>query len=132
MLSSKKCLKCKKTKDLSQFYWHSYWNKYVEQCKECLRKKYLNEWNKRYSDEDKKEIWRNASKNSRINHPEKWLARRELNKAIKTGLIIKGICEVCGETKVNGHHTDYSKPLVVRWLCSKCHRKLHIKLKNEK
>lgn len=33
-------------------------------------------------------------------------------------------CKVCGE-KAQMHHTDYSKPLQVTWLCRKHHLELH-------
>ncbi len=41
-------------------------------------------------------------------------------------------CERCCITprrKLHGHHSDYSKPLEVEWLCAKCHRKEHARLK---
>jgi len=34
-------------------------------------------------------------------------------------------CEHCGDTKSLAHHEDYSKPLVVMWLCQPCHSLRH-------
>ena len=34
-------------------------------------------------------------------------------------------CEVCGATKAQAHHCNYSKPLDVRWLCPKHHAEWH-------
>lgn len=36
-------------------------------------------------------------------------------------------CEICGDINVNAHHEDYSKPLEVRWLCTKHHGEEHRK-----
>lgn len=58
-------------------------------------------------------------------HPKKKEAHRAVQRAVKKGLLIKTPCEVCGEKKVEGHHDDYDKPLVVRWLCHKHHMELH-------
>ena len=41
--------------------------------------------------------------------------------AIKRGVLGRKSCEVCGESNVQAHHNDYSKPLEVVWLCSKHH-----------
>ena len=54
--------------------------------------------------------------------PEKIKARDIVNKAIKSGKLIRMPCLICGETKVEGHHEDYDKPLDVDWLCQKHHR----------
>jgi hypothetical protein len=59
-------------------------------------------------------------------------------RALKTGeLIAPERCEVCGrkpnplreriKRTIWAHHDDYSKPLIVRWLCPSCHRKWHIR-----
>lgn len=72
-----------------------------------------------------------ATSRARAKFPEKWAVRRKLQTAVKTGKIIKPlICDTCKENKVlQGHHEDYSKPLDVMWLCSKCHAKRHTYLK---
>lgn len=59
--------------------------------------------------------------------PDKLKARAKLAYAVKTGQITKKPCEVCGATKVHGHHPDYSKPLEVQWLCAKHHGRERIK-----
>lgn len=54
---------------------------------------------------------------------EREYARIKLNNAVKLGKVIRpSTCSRCQEkAKVQGHHPDYSKPLEVIWLCSKCH-----------
>ena len=56
-------------------------------------------------------------------------AREAVNLAVKLGYIEKpDHCLGCGksdsESRVTAHHHDYSKPLEVVWVCSKCHRNL--------
>lgn len=45
--------------------------------------------------------------------------------AIQHGLLQRKPCEVCGEEKVEAHHTNYQKPLTVMWLCRKHHKQWH-------
>ncbi len=51
----------------------------------------------------------------------------ECNKAIKSGVLTRPRkCEGCGKIKkVIGHHPDYNMPLIVVWLCTKCHGIAH-------
>jgi ribosomal protein S27AE len=39
-------------------------------------------------------------------------------------------CSVCGRAGViEAHHSNYTAPLYVRWLCRDCHRELHAKIR---
>lgn len=62
----------------------------------------------------------------RRDHPEAYRAQTALNNALRDGKIEKLPCELCGSTEnVHGHHTDYSRPLAVKWLCALCHHRIH-------
>lgn len=58
-------------------------------------------------------------------------ARYRLNRAIISGVVVKPhACSRCGRNlKLNAHHSDYSRPLDVVWLCTECHgiehRRIH-------
>ena len=52
-------------------------------------------------------------------------AREIFNHYVRDKHIEKQHCEVCGNEKAEAHHCDYDKPLEVRWLCFKHHRKWH-------
>lgn len=57
----------------------------------------------------------------------KVIAHRKLNIAVKNGVVLKpNNCTDCGGSEyIQGHHDNYDKPLNVRWLCHKCHNKIH-------
>ncbi|WP_291409970.1 hypothetical protein [Devosia sp.] len=61
----------------------------------------------------------------RRRHPGKYAAHLAVQKALKSGALIKTPCEVCGEPKVDAHHDDYRFPLAVRFLCRRHHVRLH-------
>lgn len=52
-------------------------------------------------------------------------AQQLCQKAIRDGVLDRQPCEKCGTEKVHAHHTDYSKPLDVMWLCPKHHKEWH-------
>lgn len=54
--------------------------------------------------------------------------RKLLREKVKTGKIKRLPCEVCGKNPSQAHHTDYSKPYKVQWLCSKHHGECHRKV----
>lgn len=52
-------------------------------------------------------------------------AVRKVQRAIKSGFLIKNPCVICGELKTYAHHDDYSKPLQVIWICQSHHQLIH-------
>jgi len=116
---NKWCAYCKGTNDLYKIDITPFGvQKYI--CRECNTKKCKRF---RQTDNGRKSIYKAVYKS--INkYPQKQHARYILNYAVAIGKIKKPkICSFCKEhKKVNGHHTDYSKPLEVRWLCTSCHR----------
>jgi len=60
-----------------------------------------------------------------ILNPDKHRARIYLHKALNDGEIRKPkTCQWCkSDQNIEAHHTDYAKPLAVKWLCRKCHTK---------
>ncbi|KKL93303.1 hypothetical protein LCGC14_1876020 [marine sediment metagenome] len=70
-----------------------------------------------------KESNQRADKKRRELYPEKAKAHSAVNYAIATGRLVRPlICESCNKRRfVEAHHENYSKPLDVEWLCTKCH-----------
>jgi rubrerythrin len=60
----------------------------------------------------------------RAAHADKYRAHLAVGNALRDGKILRLPCEVCGATKTEAHHDDYSRPLEVRWLC-KIHHMIH-------
>lgn len=70
------------------------------------------------------------NKRYRERYPEKHRARQAIANAVVEGRIVKpDRCEDCdartARADLHGHHTDYSKPLEVDWLCRTCHSARH-------
>jgi hypothetical protein len=61
-------------------------------------------------------------------NPEKRAAQIAVGNALRDGKLVRGPCERAGDggcgRRIEAHHDDYSKPLVVRWLCSRHHAAL--------
>lgn len=45
----------------------------------------------------------------------------------RRGKIIQLPCEICGDINSEMHHEDYSKPLLVKWLCKIHHNEITAK-----
>lgn len=106
----------------------------------------VTEYNQSATGREKAKIWRdenrerfkgyeaNRDKSSRgvsrrdynARHPQKYAARNITSNAIRAGKLIKQPCLICrSETSIQAHHDDYSKPLVVTWLCNDHHKAWH-------
>jgi len=82
-------------------------------------RKHLNEYYRNYYQDPTKKIIRNA--------------RNAANRAILKNEIKKqNHCTNChSKNNLEKHHSDYSNSLSIIWLCRKCHRKLHLAIKNK-
>lgn len=77
--------------------------------------------------------WRAGNKEKVKRHNEKYraafknriIANRIIERAIAKGTLKRMPCEVCGSAKVHAHHSNYNKPLEVKWLCETHHRQWH-------
>jgi len=78
-----------------------------------------------------KEYGKKAAEKQRKLVPYKIKARLLVSYAVEIGILKKPTtCSQClVECKPEGHHSDYSKPLEVIWLCKKCHIAEHKKCK---
>lgn len=130
---SKTCLKCNTEKPPDGFYTPT-----VNECKECtkirVRRTYYRNHEARLAYERKR-----AKLPHRIQHaiqsarrwraanPERYQAHQLVSQAIRSGIMKQEPCEVCGNERVHAHHDDYSRPLMVRWLCPLHHRAHHSK-----
>lgn len=71
---------------------------------------------------------------NRLKHSELSISQRKKancrsysNVLVRKGMIAKKPCEICGETKVEIHHEDYSKPRELIFVCKKHHKEIHKK-----
>jgi len=60
-----------------------------------------------------------------MRNPLKRKAKDALNHMIRWGKMKRGVCLVCGDSSVEAHHSDYSKPYNVYWLCRTHHKGIH-------
>jgi hypothetical protein len=108
--------------ELLYYYKHKNDPKYLKKRRDYYHKWYKKNGRKRNEKyKEYIEIWQS-------HHPKEFKAQQLLGRAIKAGKIIKpNQCSVCRRknTRIHGHHKDYSKPLDVIWLCASCHKIYH-------
>lgn len=139
------CRKCKSEKPEDEFY------KNDKTCKPCRREmvrenrhskiEYYREYDRRRFKDDPRVQERNkryqnteAGKASVAKSKKRWQEKNPVKRAvhvitgnaIRSGIISKCPCEVCGSVvRIHAHHDDYAKPLDVRWLCAAHHKQWH-------
>lgn len=141
----KRCARCGETKSLDSFHRNRARTDGRQTfCKECnsAGARAWERTNRQRAAANKRQWGRvnrdradEIAKRKRERYPEKERARNALNHAIKRGDLKRPThCEECGgrgeptadgRSPLQAHHADYSKPLEVEWLCSKCHGSLH-------
>lgn len=137
------CPTCEKWLPRTGFYGSKKtWNGITSQCKNCHmkgsiatrdidRKRDSNREHMRQARRKNPEKFNERERLAQAQRP--WTQQREaryqLNLAVQRGEILKpNHCEHCGGgSKLQAHHTDYSKALEVLWLCPECHSKEHRK-----
>lgn len=58
-------------------------------------------------------------------------ARRIVQQEVRAGRLTRPHnCSYCGRLarRIHAHHEDYSQPLLIEWLCTKCHGTRHSRI----
>lgn len=147
-MTPKTCKKCGEHKFADDFYPSS-----GRSCKECIKEgvrrnrvrnaEYYREYDAKRFQDDPKVRGRHvryqkttAGKASMQKSRRKWLDNNSdkraahiiVGNAVRSGKLKKpSACSICFVEggRIEGHHSDYAKPLEVTWCCRKCHAAIH-------
>lgn len=126
----KRCFKCGTDKPRSEFYRHPQMGDgLLGKCKDCtkqdMRVDRVTKPRVRAYDRERAKLPHRIAQSVRVTrewrrkHPERQKAH---NAADRAELTAPECCEGCGlKRRLEKHHHDYSKPLLVVWLCKPCH-----------
>lgn len=130
----KRCFKCGLEKSIEDFYEHPRMTDgHLGKCKDCAKldmrvdratKPRVREYDRaRANLPHRIALRKRVTKEWRAKYPERAKAHQTSSNAIRDGKLSKAtLCEGCGLSKrLEKHHPDYSKPLLVVWLCKPCH-----------
>jgi hypothetical protein len=133
----KTCRKCSRELPLSDYYAHPYMaDGHLNICKACTKKRVsahreANIERIRAYDRERHALPEAVARRTdyakiyRLKSPQKRAAHMAVARAIRSGKILRMPCLVCGATRSEAHHKDYSAPLEVIWLCPVHHRQVH-------
>jgi hypothetical protein len=156
-MKTKSCRKCLKIKPLTGFYRHpGMTDGHLHECIICRRQyavahraknlDHARELDRvRGRTEERRALAREYRKTPRgmramssakkrwiANNPHKRKAHLAVLNAIRSCSLLKLDCELCGNSRSEAHHDDYSKPLTVVWLCDKHHKERHLFLNEQR
>lgn len=130
----KTCFKCGQSKPLDEFYRHRMMaDGHLNKCKDCTKldmrvdrhtKPRVREYDRKRSTlPHRKALRQRVCSEWALKHPERKKATQAANNALRNGTLKREtLCQGCGLPKrLQKHHPDYSKPLMVVWLCKMCH-----------
>lgn len=136
MATLKTCFKCSSTKSLDEFYRHPRMaDGHLNKCKECAKRdvgehRLLNIERVRQYDRERATLPHRLAlsirqtRRYRNEHPNRAKANAAVARALRSGLLRRQPCWVCGGRAV-AHHPDYDAPLDVVWLCQVHHTEAH-------
>ncbi len=130
----KKCIRCNTVLNISEFYKHrAMGDGHLNKCKECCKAytlKHRRENSEYYKEYDR---IRGRTEERKKRNVDRYKLLKEIDpiklkslnkKRSDNWIIIKpNSCTECNEPNeyLEAHHEDYSKPLEVKFLCTKCH-----------
>jgi hypothetical protein len=123
------------SKEYNRKYYQSNKEKWLKNLKENVKKfreSHPDYWKGCYQKYGKKSYLKHKDNSRKVYRtPIKIKAWNNANKKV---IIPSGkLCEFCNSSLADvKHHFNYNKPLDVTFLCKKCHRELHAKLKEKK
>ena len=127
-METKTCRKCKQEKATTDFSRQYKDGKRHTDCREC-KAVYYRQW---YQKNGRKR----ADNYSQLiylyekNHKREVSVKHRVYRAIKGKKLERPLmCFICGRiSRINAHHNDYDKPFGILWVCSSCHKKIHLGL----
>ena len=138
----KTCPDCDKTMPVESFYKFSHGPYYTRRCKDCHKIAQVVRYRNKVEDPNWLESERARGRKRKLAaiargkvaqiDSAKRKAHYAVGNAIRDGKLVKPTaCEECGSSvpsrRLHAHHADYSKPLDVEFLCSRCHGIRHRK-----
>jgi hypothetical protein len=130
----KNCIKCHETKPLACFLKDKRNSDgHTGYCRKCAnarhRERYKADpsgWRRREREYARRhpERVRAAVRAKRARYPDRDRARHMVAYAVEKGEMVRpSHCERCdrNDTRIEAHHPDYSRPLDVEWICTRCH-----------